>query len=241
MSFNSPENGGKGSKKTEKDGVRGGGILIYLGIFADMEQEKPTVTDNVIRLCRYAAPCGELVIGTIGDRLCLCDWADGARHERTMRSLSGRLCARFAEGETAVATETMRRLDDYFGGRLRGFCLPLLLAGTPFRRRVWEELRRIPYGTTLSYACLARRLGMPQAVRAVASANGDNPLSVIVPCHRVIGSDGSLTGYAGGAERKRWLLSMEGLARFHSPRITRIAQIKKSDESDESAGKLTFP
>lgn len=165
---------------------------------------------NVIETRRYQSPCGELIIGTIGGRLCLCDWADGARRTRTMDSVARQLGASYAEGESAVAAETMRQLDDYFGHRLHEFSLPLLTAGTPFRRRVWDELLHIPYGTAISYGEQARRMGIGTVVRAVAAANGDNPISIIIPCHRVIGSDGSLTGYGGGLERKRWLLGLEG-------------------------------
>lgn len=92
----------------------------------------------------------------------------------------------------------------------RDFDLALAPRGTDFQRRVWDELRRIPYGTTISYGELARRLGSPAAVRAVGRANGANPIAIVVPCHRVIGADGSLTGYAGGLERKRELLAFEG-------------------------------
>lgn len=102
-----------------------------------------------------------------------------------------------------------RQLTAYFDGELTEFDVPLNLAGTPFQRRVWEELRRIPYGTTISYAELARRVGNPAAARAVGSANGKNPVSIIVPCHRVIASDGSLGGYGGGLDRKERLLGLE--------------------------------
>jgi methylated-DNA-[protein]-cysteine S-methyltransferase len=101
------------------------------------------------------------------------------------------------------------QLDAYFAGRLRAFDLPLAPYGTPFQLRVWEALRAIPYGATASYGELARRIGAPTASRAVGAANGRNPLSIVVPCHRVVGSKGTLTGYAGGLERKRRLLDLE--------------------------------
>ena len=106
---------------------------------------------------------------------------------------------------------TLLQLDEYFSGRRRDFELPLRLQGTEFQQRVWNVLREIPYGQTWSYGALARRVGNPNASRAVGLANGRNPLSILVPCHRVIGADGSLTGYGGGLERKRWLLAHEGL------------------------------
>jgi methylated-DNA-[protein]-cysteine S-methyltransferase len=102
-----------------------------------------------------------------------------------------------------------RQLEAYFAGELTDFDVPLAAAGTPFQRRVWEELRRIPYGETWSYGELARRLGDPKACRAVGLANGRNPIGIVVPCHRVIGANGALTGYGGGIERKRWLLAHE--------------------------------
>jgi methylated-DNA-[protein]-cysteine S-methyltransferase len=101
------------------------------------------------------------------------------------------------------------QLDAYFHGDLRTFDLPLHMAGTPFQKQVWQGLLTIPYGTTISYAELARRIGRPGASRAVGAANGRNPIGIIVPCHRVIGADGTLTGYGGGLDRKEWLLAHE--------------------------------
>lgn len=111
--------------------------------------------------------------------------------------------------ERARLDPLAQALQRYFAGELREFALPLAPAGTPFQKRVWLELVRIPYGETLSYSELARRVGKPRAVRAVGGANGANPIPILVPCHRVIGADGTLTGYAGGLERKRALLELE--------------------------------
>ena len=105
--------------------------------------------------------------------------------------------------------EAACQLVQYLTGHRKSFELELEPAGTPFQRQVWEELRRIPYGTTISYADLARRIGKPKAVRAVGAANGKNPLPIVIPCHRVIGKDGSLTGFGGGLDIKRWLLALE--------------------------------
>jgi methylated-DNA-[protein]-cysteine S-methyltransferase len=107
-------------------------------------------------------------------------------------------------------TAAREQLNEYFAGKRKHFELPLALEGTAFQRRVWEALTGIPFGTTISYAELARRVAMPKAMRAVGAANGRNPISIVVPCHRVIGADGSLTGYGGGLPRKRWLLELEG-------------------------------
>lgn len=106
------------------------------------------------------------------------------------------------------------QLREYFAGQRRSFELELAPRGTPFQLAVWNALQRIPYGHTISYGELARRIGKPAAVRAVGAANGANPIAVIVPCHRVIGSNGALTGYGGGIERKQWLLAHEGRRLF---------------------------
>lgn len=102
------------------------------------------------------------------------------------------------------------QLDEYFAGKRRRFELPLAPSGTPFQRKVWQQLRKIPYGRTITYAQLAHRVGNDAACRAVGAANGRNPLPIVVPCHRVIGSDGSLTGFGGGIAAKRKLLELEG-------------------------------
>jgi methylated-DNA-[protein]-cysteine S-methyltransferase len=119
---------------------------------------------------------------------------------------------------SGVAPERVERvakqLAEYFAGRRRLFDIPLALRGTPFQLAVWEELQRIPYGDTIPYVELAHRIGKPSAVRAVGAANGANPVPVIVPCHRVIGANGSLTGYGGGIERKQFLLALEGRRLF---------------------------
>lgn len=118
----------------------------------------------------------------------------------------------FGDRVTGGFEAELQQLEDYFAGRRHGFDLPLAPTGTPFQQRVWDLLRRIPYGRTRSYADLAEELGNRLAVRAVAMANARNPISIVVPCHRVVGSDGSLTGYAGGLERKRFLLDLEAAA-----------------------------
>lgn len=116
-------------------------------------------------------------------------------------------------GGSAVLGEAHRQLVEYFAGRRRVFDLPLRPAGTEFQRRVWEVLETVPWGTTTTYGAIAARLGLPPgASRAVGAANGANPLPVVLPCHRVIGADGTLTGYAGGLERKALLLRLEGVA-----------------------------
>ncbi len=124
-----------------------------------------------------------------------------------------------AEGDTltglyfeASLRNCARQIADYLAGKRHDFDLPVAPSGTAFQRRVWREIARIPYGSTISYAELAKRAGAPGSARAAGAATGRNPLSIIVPCHRVVGSRGSLTGYAGGLERKARLLRLEGVA-----------------------------
>ena len=166
---------------------------------------------NIIRTRIYESPCGSLLLGSYDDMLCLCDWLAEKHHGRVRRRLERLLNAAFEEEASPVTGEAARQLDEYFVGRRRAFDLPLLFAGTEFQKAVWGELLKIPYGETVSYGCVAQRIGMPKAVRAVANANGANPLSLFVPCHRVVGSDRSLTGYGGGIEAKRRLLELEGV------------------------------
>lgn len=115
----------------------------------------------------------------------------------------------FGPADPAALTAAVEQLAAYFAGERRSFDLPIELRGTPFQRRVWAALREIPYGQTISYGQLAARIGQPTASRAVGLANGRNPISIVVPCHRVIGANGRLTGYGGGIERKRQLLDLE--------------------------------
>ncbi len=161
---------------------------------------------------RLATPIGELIVIADGEgRLRTVDWTD---HEVRMKRLLDRYygAGRYTltpRRDPGGLTSAMHR---YFKGDvalLRG--LPVATNGTPFQTAVWRALRRIADGTAISYAELARRIGKPKAVRAAGLANGQNPISIVVPCHRVIGSDGGLTGYGGGLSRKQWLLEHEGV------------------------------
>lgn len=154
---------------------------------------------------RYASPLGTMILAATDTGLAGA-WFDGQRHLPE--------CSGWREApQHPVLREAMAQLGDYFAGRRAAFDLPLTLAGgTPFQQSVWRALRTIPRGQTISYRALGERAGCPAAVRAVGAAVGRNPLSIVVPCHRVVGADGSLTGYAGGLERKRALLHLEGAA-----------------------------
>lgn len=125
------------------------------------------------------------------------------------RRLKRVLRAEFEEGTSEVIEKAASELDEFFAGKRKTFDVPLLFAGTDFQKNVWNELLKIPFGKTISYGEMAQHIGMPKAVRAVANANGANSLSIFAPCHRVIGSDRSLTGYGGGLPAKKFLLELE--------------------------------
>lgn len=162
-------------------------------------------------LDRLPTPIGEALLVTDGKgQLRAFDWHD---HEGRLRLLLKRHYGRLQPVAGAAPASIRQALQDYFAGRLdRLHDIPWATAGTAFQRAVWQALTTIPPGRTLSYSQLAEQIGKPRAVRAVGLANGSNPVGVVVPCHRVIGANGSLTGYGGGIERKRWLLAHEGAA-----------------------------
>ena len=163
---------------------------------------------NDILSCKsISTPLGEMVAGVSSTTLHLLEFAD--RPERFASILSSPSLT-VSETSTPLTDQLQRELDEYFSGKRREFSIPCSIEGTPFQNSVWEALREIPYGETRSYGWLARRLGDPKSVRAVARANGQNGIAILVPCHRVIGGDGSLTGYAGGLDRKKRLLQLEG-------------------------------
>lgn len=146
----------------------------------------------------YLSPVGRLALIGEGDTL-------------TGVALPGYPVPLITPRETPVLREAGRQLEAYFAGKLREFDLPLHLEGSPFRMKVWKELQRIPYGQAISYGELARRIGQPTAARAVGGANHNNPIAIIVPCHRVIAADGTIGGYGGGLDCKQHLLALEGI------------------------------
>ena len=157
------------------------------------------------RFAAFAAACGPMY-ATATDAGLTGVYFSGGRHAPAIDP-----SWREARGDPVLAA-CERQLHEYFAGRRTAFELPLAAGGTPFQRAVWEHIARIPYGGTLTYAAIAHALAAPAAVRAVGAATGRNPLSIVVPCHRVVGSAGSLTGYAGGLERKARLLALERAA-----------------------------
>ena len=165
--------------------------------------------NNLIVIKHINSSCGTLILGSFDGKLCLCDWVDGQRRALVDQRLQKCLKAEYVEGSSEVIEMAVQQLNEYFLHQRREFDIPLLFVGTDFQKKVWNELLKIPCGKTISYGELAKRIGMPKSVRAVANTNAVNALSIIVPCHRVIGSNGSLTGYGGGLERKRFLLDLE--------------------------------
>ena len=164
---------------------------------------------NAIRIKRNLSPVGELLVGSFDGKLCICDWAHEKRRDINDRRIRHALHAVYEDGASDTIERAIAQLDEYFARERTSFDIPLIFTGTDFQNSVWRELQNIPYGETVSYGELARKLGCPKAVRAVAAANGANPISIFVPCHRVIGSDRKLVGYGGGLEAKKGLLTLE--------------------------------
>ena len=152
---------------------------------------------------------GEFIIGSFDKKLCLLDF----RYRRMRKTLDNRikkvLNANFVEQNDEIIQETISQLNEYFIGKRKEFTIPLLLIGTEFQKNVWETLIKIPYGKTISYLGLAKKVRDEKAVRAVASANGANSIGIIIPCHRIIGTNGDLVGYGGGLPVKKRLLKLE--------------------------------
>lgn len=163
---------------------------------------------NII-IRKFESPCGTLMLGSLGDKRCLCDWQVEKRRNHVNNRLRRILDAEFVESSSAVIESAVVQLEEYFAGKRQEFDIPLLFAGTDFQKRVWNKLLTIPFGKTISYGEMARQIGMPKAVRAVANANGANSISIFAPCHRVIGSNNTLTGYGDGLAAKEYLLKLE--------------------------------
>ncbi len=163
-----------------------------------------------INIQYFKTPYGELILGSVHDKLCLADWRYRKKREIIDKRIKTELNGEYVEEDTDVILKTVKQLNEYFSGKRKEFSIPLLFTGTDFQKKVWNELLKIPYGKAISYSELSHKLNNEKAVRAVASANGANAISIIVPCHRVIGSHGELTGYAGGLETKKKLLNLEG-------------------------------
>ncbi len=163
-----------------------------------------------VHLAWIETPIGPMIVGATDRGVCLLEYSDRRQLESQLERVRKWCGDAAVPGENEHVSEMRTQLAAYFEGELREFTVPLDVSGTPFQEKVWAALRTIPYGATWSYGDLARSLDAPTATRAVARANGDNRVAIVIPCHRVIGSDGTLTGYGGGLWRKRALLEREG-------------------------------
>lgn len=162
-----------------------------------------------ISIQNYKSPVGEILLGSYDGKLCMADWQYRKMRDRIDNRIKKGLQAEYIEERSEVIEETIKQMKEYFNYERKNFTIPLLMVGTEFQKTVWQGLIDTPFGTTSSYLELAKRIGNEKAVRAVATANGANAISIMIPCHRIIGSNGDLVGYAGGLDTKRKLLEIE--------------------------------
>lgn len=171
---------------------------------------KHSKNKNVILISRFTTPLGPMFVCSTDKGICLLEFVDRRMLETEFKDLQRLLKANIIAGENVYINQAIEEMKEYFDGNRKHFEVALDTPGTDFQKMVWDGLMKIPYGTTSSYQSQAALLDKPNAVRAMASANGHNRVSIMIPCHRVIGKDGALRGYGGGLERKRWLLELEG-------------------------------
>ena len=170
----------------------------------------------MIKIQYYKSPFGELIIGDYKGEICLCDWRYRKMRNSIDKRIQSNLDATYTEEKTPIIQNCVEELEEYFQGKRSEFNIPIKLVGSEFQIQVWEALMKIPYGKTESYLSLSQIIGNEKAIRAVSTANGANAISILVPCHRVIGSDGKLVGYAGGLNTKKKLLELEGAIQTNS-------------------------
>jgi AraC family transcriptional regulator, regulatory protein of adaptative response / methylated-DNA-[protein]-cysteine methyltransferase len=163
----------------------------------------------MIKIIKIETPVGEMIAGATDDGVCLLEFSDRKMLPTEYKDLMRLLKVTFQNGENEYIKALRKQLMEYFDGSRKEFSIPLVAPGTEFQQKVWKELLNIPFGSTMSYQELAVGLNRHESVRAVANANGRNRISILIPCHRVIGTNGHLTGYGGGLKRKKWLLDHE--------------------------------
>ncbi|CAC9583151.1 Methylated-DNA--protein-cysteine methyltransferase (EC 2.1.1.63) [uncultured Gammaproteobacteria bacterium] len=164
---------------------------------------------NQINIQHYKTKIGKLILGSFDGKLCILDFEYRKMRKTVDSRIKKNLKAEFVEQDDKVLKETRKQLDEYFDRYRKKFDIPLLIVGTDFQKNVWNALIEVPYGETSTYLQLAKDIGNEKSVRAVASANGANAIALIIPCHRIIGSDGNLVGYGGGLPIKKRLLKLE--------------------------------
>jgi AraC family transcriptional regulator of adaptative response/methylated-DNA-[protein]-cysteine methyltransferase len=188
-----------------------GSLSGFNEYFRSVVGEAPSNSKSktLITIERLETPIGPMYACATEKGICMLEFTNRRMLETELKGLVTHLNAVILPGENPFITKLRQELAEYFGKARKSFTVPLNTPGTEFQRAVWQELQNIPYGTTVSYKQQAKALHKPEAVRAVANANGRNRISIVIPCHRVIGEDGSLTGYGGGLPRKKWLLDFE--------------------------------
>ncbi len=162
-----------------------------------------------INISYHKTKIGELIIGSFQGEICILDFRYRKMRSRVDSRIKKGLKADFIEQEDKIIQEAKTQIDDYLQGKRKEFIIPILMVGSDFQKRVWKALLSVPYGKTISYLELAKKIGNPKGVRAVANANGANAIALVLPCHRIIASDGSLGGYGGGLSAKKRLLRIE--------------------------------
>jgi methylated-DNA-[protein]-cysteine S-methyltransferase len=167
--------------------------------------------EHTVKIFEYKSKYGELLLGDFDGKLCLCDWKYRKQRDQIDSRIQKELKTTYELQLTPLLKETISQLEDYFSRKRTVFELPLLLVGSDFQKKVWNALLEIPFGKTSTYLKQSITLQNKEAIRAVATANGANAISILVPCHRIIGSDGDLVGYAGGITAKQKLLELEGV------------------------------
>ncbi|HEX7494369.1 MAG TPA: methylated-DNA--[protein]-cysteine S-methyltransferase [Bacteroidales bacterium] len=175
----------------------------------DIYRDRNPYLIKMIKITKIETPLGEMIAGATDEGICLLEFSDRRMLPTEYKDLIRLLKTTVEDGENRHLKTLRKQLKEYFDGKRKVFDLPLVTPGTEFQQAVWRELQNIQFGSTRSYLDQSVALNRPDSVRAVANANGMNRISIIIPCHRVIGSDGHLTGYGGGVKRKKWLLDHE--------------------------------
>ncbi len=183
--------------------------IAFVILIKTHDSVTPKMKTRAILTHRFSTPLGRMLVCTSDNSVCLLEFDERKNLDIECQDLQKRLKAAFVTGKNHLTKQTQQQILEYFAGTRTHFNLPLMTLGTAFQNDAWQSLQKIPYGQTRSYQEQASAIERPTAVRAVASANSHNRIAIVIPCHRVIGKNGSLTGYAGGLERKRWLLAHE--------------------------------
>ncbi|MBL7995680.1 methylated-DNA--[protein]-cysteine S-methyltransferase [bacterium] len=155
------------------------------------------------------SPIGDMVLGSVDDKICFLEFHLPERYDEMSDKIRKVYDAELVEGTNNVIEQAEEQLQEYFTGKRKNFTVPLDLRGTEFELKIWDQLLKIPYGQVCSYGDIAKKINNPKSVRAVGGANHNNPIAIIVPCHRVVGKSGSLVGYGGGVEKKKFLIELE--------------------------------